>query len=357
VAFVPAVPEAAAAGATFADLILALGAFLLWIVCLGLLWGYEYTIGAWLQAIASVLSFRVLRVHVDLGGPVRGLDHAVRVTLSKGVSTADHAMGLFFHWASVLIAWMGRFAMLSAHDTLNLARWLAHVHIPDAAKWAAKVTFPVAWLTKLIAQQVAKALPKVVHIAKGAAHTAVTVVEKIPRSISNRLTKAEKRLVALAASIAALGGHVIHPGHTLTLPKSWYGLTKRLARLERRAHRLEGLFAAGVLAAAMANVFGVRASCLRGRGNVARLLRHVCGVPSWLLDLLIVGTVEAFIANDLCDFSDLLIAQAEALRPALMEFVDVENALLACSGVSAHRPLNLPPLSLPPMPSASAFAV
>ena len=296
-AFVPAVPEGVAAGATLADLLLALGAFLLWIVCLGLLWGWDYTFGNMLRTVASVLDFRVLRIHVNLGGPLLALDHAMRVVLSKGVSTSDHAMGLFFHWAGVMLAWMANFAMATAKDTLRLAEWLTNIHIPNAAKWAARVAFPLAWLTKLIAQQIAKALPKIGHIAKYTVTKTVAVVEKIPRALERRLTKAEKKIVALAAAIAGIAGTLPIP-HSYPKPGAiWRGLTRRTARLERRLHRVEGLFAAGVMAAVIANVLGVTARCLRS-GNVGKTARRICGMDPGLLEsllgdaLLLAGTLS-----------------------------------------------------------------
>lgn len=344
-AFAPAVPEAIAGGVTLADLLVALGAMVAWLVCLGLLWGWNYTLGYLLQTIADVLDFRVLHVHIDLGGPLRATDHAVRVALSKGVSASDHAMGLFFHFAGLMLAWMANFAMATAKDTLALARWMTHVHIPSAAKWAAKVSFPVAWLTKLIAQQVAKVVPKIGHVAKYTVTKTIAVVEKIPRALDRRLTKAEKRIVALAAAIAGIAGTIPIP-HSYPKPGAiWRGLTRRTARIERRLARLEKLLGATAMAAVMANVLGISARCLRS-GNVGRLARLACGAESWLIRFLEFGTIEAFIATDLCDFSDLLITTTEGLRPGLMGFVDVENALVGCHDFDAPRRFALPPVSL-----------
>jgi hypothetical protein len=313
-AFVPAVPEAVAGGFVAADLILALLAILAWAVCYGLLSGWNYSLGFLLDKLADVLSFRVLRVNVDLGGPVRELNHVVRVSLAKGVSTADHAMGLFFYWLGLLIGWMVNFAKLSAQDTLALANWITHIHLPKYAKWAIRAAFPLAWLTKLIGQEIAKALPKVGHIAKAAATSTVTVVEKIPRAIDRRLTKAEKRIAALAAALVAVGGAIHLPHHVTTPGDVWRGLTKRTARLERRMHRVEGLFAAGVLAAVMANVLGVSAKCLRS-GNVGKTARSICGMNPNLLADLLLGTTALVGTLSIVEFAEELRAvEDEALK-------------------------------------------
>lgn len=312
-AFVPAVPEAVAGGVTLADVLIALAAMVGWVVCLGLLFAYNYTWGYVLGRLADILDFHVLRVHVDLGAPIRDLDNAVKHALSTGVSTFDHAMGLFFHWAGLLLAWMVNFAAAAAQDTLHLAQWMTHIHLPRYAKWAIRAAFPLAWLTKLIAEQIAKALPKVSHIAKGAVHTAVTVVEKIPRALDRRLTKAEKKLAAIAAAIGALGGTIHLPRHVVTPGDVWHGLTRRTARIERRLHRVEGLFAAGVLAAVMANVLGVSVRCLR-RGNLGKASRSICGMDGSLLDSLLADGLLIVGALSVVEFAEALVAvEGEAL--------------------------------------------
>lgn len=354
--YIPAVPEAVAGTATLADLLLALGSALLWVVCLGLLWAYRYTIGAQLEGLANALdSVRVWKFHIPTG-PIRSLDHGIQVALSKGVSTMDHAMGLFFHWAGLMLAWMANFAMRSAQDTLALANWVTHIHLPKYAKWAIRAAFPLAWLTKLIAQEITKALPKVGHIAKAAATSTVTVVEKIPRAIDRRLTKAEKRLAALAAALVALGGAIHLPHHVTTPGDVWRGLTKRLARLERRMTRLEKLLGVAAMAAAMANVLGLPNWRCLTRGNIGRGARAFCGLDKWIVDLLLLGSVEAFIVTDLCKFTDLLIAEAEQVVPVLMTLVDVEDALIGCHGTVKPLTFNLPPASLPPLQGVSPLA-
>lgn len=319
-AFVPAVPEAVAAGVTLADVLIALAAFLGWVVCLGLLFAYSYTFGYLLERLADVLDFHVLRVHVDLGGPIRALDNGVKHALSAGVSTFDHAMGLFFHWAGLLLAWMVNFAAASAQDTLALARWLTGDHLPKYLKWTIRGLFPLPWLTKLIAQQIAKALPTVKHIAGSVVTKSVTVVEKIPRALNRRLTKAEKTLAALAAALVALGGTIHLPRHVTTPGDVWRGLTKRTARLERRMHRVEGLFAVGVFAAVMAKVLGVTAKCLRS-GNVGRTARNICGMDNGLLTDLLLGTTVLVGGLSIVQF-------AEELRGIEGEALDIVGGLI-----------------------------
>jgi hypothetical protein len=106
----------------------------------------------------------------------------------------------------------------------------------------------------------------------------------------------------------------------LTLPKTWYGLTKRLARLEKRMHRAEGWLAVGTLAVVMGQVLGVSARCLRS-GNVGRTVRRLCGMDVGLLEDLLAGTVLLAGALSVVEF-------AEELRALEDEAVAVMGALV-----------------------------
>lgn len=345
-AFVPAVPEAVAGGLTLADLLIALAAFLGWVVCLGLLFAYTYTFGYLLERLADVLDFHVLRVHVDLGAPIRALDNGVKHSLAAGVSTFDHAMGLFFHWAGLLLAWMVNFAAATAQDTLALARWMTHIHLPRYAKWAIRAAFPLAWLTKLISEQIAKALPKVMHIAKGIAHTTTIVVTHPVRAIEAEIAKLRAKVTALAHAVEGYAGAIPLPHNPFTLPKAWRGLTRRLARIERRLHRAEGWLAAGALAVAMANVLGVSARCLRS-GNVGKVARRLCGLSPRALEDLLGLIVDALILTNICQVISLMGDALGFIEPELTAFITAAETW-ACYGDNEHPPtLGAVALALP----------
>lgn len=319
-AFVPAVPEAVAGGFVAADLILALLAVLAWAVCYGLLSGWNYSLGFLLDKLADVLTFRVLRVNVDLGGPVRELNHVVRVSLAKGVSTADHAMGLFFYWLGLLVGWMVNFAKLSAQDTLALANWMTHIHLPKYAKWATRAAFPLAWLTKVIAQEIAKALPKVGHIAKAAARDVGAIAAHPVRAIEAEIATIEHKVGALARVVGAYAGTLVPPLH-FPNPLKWLrDIRKDLTRIHKRLGKLEAGVAAGVFAATMANVLGVSARCLR-KGNVGKAARRVCGMDSALLDFLLADLLAIAGVVSVVTFT-------EALQEIEKEAVDVLGKLI-----------------------------
>lgn len=295
-AFVPAVPEAAAAGITLGEVLIALAAMLGWAICFGMLFAWNYTLGYLLNVLADALDFSVLHVHVDLGGPVRALDNSVKHALSAGVSTFDHAMGLFFHWAGVMLAWMVNFAAASAQDTLRFAEWLTNAHLPKWLRAAIYATFPPALIARLVRAAIDAHLP----------HVGRVVITKV-------YEKVVTKTVAAAHALA-------HPG-TIALPgirKEIAGLTKRNLRISKRLHRVEGLFAAGVMAAVLANALGVATKCLRS-GNIAKTARRICGLDPSLLESLLLDTLAIVGVVSVVQF-------AEALQEVEQEAIGILGA-------------------------------
>lgn len=319
----PLIPEGALGIAALVDLLIALLDILALGVLLGLLWTYKHTLGAVIQFLVDHTTIHTPVGSFSLLFPLDAANKAILAGMGKAALGLEIAGGRFFHALGVIVGWMVNLALYTATTMEHAVSWLTHVHIPRYAKWAIRAAFPLAWLTKLIAQEIAKALPHVGKIAHAAAHDATVIVYRPVKVFGRRLTKTEKALAALATAIAALGGHVIHPGHTLSLPKSWYGLTKRLSRLERRMKRAEGWLAAGALAVAMANVLGVSARCLRS-GNTGKAVRRICGMDTNLLEslladsLAIAGLISVVeFANGLREIEDEAVA---ILRAGIREF-------------------------------------
>jgi hypothetical protein len=138
---------------------------------------------------------------------------------------------------------------------------------------------------------------------------------------------------------------------------AWIGRTARQVRWHaRRLKRLEALLGVTGMAVAMARVFGLPNWRCLTRGNIGRAARHFCGLDKWLVDLLLLGSVEAFVATDLCEFTHLLGIAAKAERPMLMELVSVENVLVGCHGTTSPPPFVLPSADLPPLQGVSPLA-
>lgn len=312
----------------------------------GALTGWQHTFGMILVGrdgnggLAGLLRYStsVFHRHIgfDFGGPIRAANTAIVNTLEARVADAEEAMA--WTWHKMGQVWQATAEAVNwlSHETAATAEWLAKSRLP---KWSKYAVIPLL-LPLLIPKVIRAILP---HLHAGAIHTIQTVTHTITRVVVHTAVK--------AAAIAVPG--------VIGIPKIWHeihGLTKRNLRLAKRLHRLEALIGAAAFAGLMANALGLSVRCLRPGGNVYRSLRHICGLPKWMLDFALLGTMEAFVAADLCDFTDLLITTTEGLRPALMEFVDVEGVLLGCHGNTAPRALALPAVSLPSLVDAVALA-
>lgn len=348
-ALAPLIPEGAGGIGVIGAITVGLLALLAWMVCYGLLYGWKHTFGALIDAITSLLTIHTPLGSINFGWPLDQLNNAVQHALSVGVKDSEKAMGLFFHAAGVIVGWMVNYMLATATVMEHAIGWLIHVYIPGRASWAASLLYPPALIAKIVRSIIAKELPHIGRQAKAVAHDATTVIYRPVKVFGRRLTKAEKAILALAAAVAGLGGHVLHPGHTLSLPKTWYGLTKRLAKLERRMHRAEGWLAAGVLAVAMANVLGISAKCLRGKGNVARVARRLCGLPATAIEDLLGLLVDILIVEDICQVVNLLSQGLTIIEGPIDTLVGVVGGSL-CHGDYAAPP-NIGPfrLSTPPL--------
>lgn len=349
------VAEEAPVALTFS---LFLSSALEWVIAWGLLLLWGATLGYVLEQLANALKIDAWRIHIDPGAKLRDIDHYVRGVLQGAIGAGDLAMGYWWHQTARLQGWIADETWKIARDTLHFGEFVVHTYGPLLVKTALTVLFPWPKLYRVIDSEIEKLMPRVGKIAHGATAATEAELAKFRRGIDRKLVDQGLLIAALGVGLGAIAGGLAwpHPGGTLSLPKAWYGLTKRLARIEARLHKLEiGLAAAGVMSVYMANVFRVSPRCLRS-GNIGRLMRHVCGVPSWLLDVLLLGVVESFIASDLCAFSNLLIKQATAIRPALMELVNVEDALIDCGDNMKPIVFKLPPASLPPLQGVSPLA-
>jgi len=81
--------------------------------------------------------------------------------------------------------------------------------------------------------------------------------------------------------------------------------------------------------------------------SLSRLGKRIgCGGFAALEDLLF-GAVTALAVTDICEFANVAMGTAELIRPALLELVDVEDALVGCHGATGAPPLEPSRLRLP----------
>ena len=82
--------------------------------------------------------------------------------------------------------------------------------------------------------------------------------------------------------------------------------------------------------------------------SLGRLGKRFGCAPWQLLEDLLAASLTAFAVADLCTFANVAMDTARLLRPALLELVDVEDALVGCHGASGAPMLEPVRLRLPP---------
>lgn len=100
---------------------------------------------------------------------------------------------------------------------------------------------------------------------------------------------------------------------------------------------------AGAVAIALGRLGGGWIRC----NNWNKLGRSICGLPTGLLEDLFAAAITAFAVTDICEFANVAMGTAELIRPALLELVDVEDALVGCHGANGAPPLKPSRLRLP----------
>jgi hypothetical protein len=271
----------------------------------GLLASWSHSIGFLLEWVAAHarIGFSVLhkRVALDFGGPFRSVDHAVVTALQNWCDGAEIEMGYCLHGLEKVARHMAQAIDYLARETSETFDWLVNVHIPKWVKYAAGASLPVAWLTKLIAGQIAKAIP---HL-RNEYHT-------IERQLPGKVITIFKY-----ASIAALPG-------LLGLPKIHGDITnlwKWRTKAEKRLRKVEGIAAAGVFAGLLANSLGITTRCVRS-GNVGKFARRLCGLDNLIADALLADL--AFVAGtiSIVEFAKALQKAAPIVATSLVYVVD-----------------------------------
>jgi hypothetical protein len=271
------------------------------------------------------------------------------------------------NWFGALGDFLKHFAAASLSpplEALIFARWLLEKEIPHlihslpssvaklvhgTVKIVHDQTKNITYPTKIV-HQLGKTINRIEHLTKAQAIAAVTAAFPGIRLALPELRWLREHWRAITKAAAYAGGVAVP---WVAVPELWKWLHAHRLRISR----LEKLLTTAGFALAISRVLGLGTNwrCLT-RGNIGRAARFFCGAPSWFVDFLLLGTIEAFIVTDLCGFTDLLMKEAELVRPVLLELVDVEDALIGCHGTVKPIAFNLPALSLPPMPGPSALA-
>lgn len=269
---------------------------------------WVYTFGSLLSELGNLLNYDKWVVHIHLGGPLLALDHKIQNAILDAAALFDGYAGYFFHGAAVLTEWAVKETEYLARQTLAWAGWMQHVHLPGYVKWAVRALVPPLLIYKLVQVALKARLPHLLRTVKVEVHTATSTVYRLPKALRREITHDHVRLGALAAAVAAMAGSLTWP-HGIGLPNIghvWRGLTRRLARAERRLRRLEGLFTVAGAAAIMANALGLPSVRCVTKGPLSKVSRALCGLGGQALNDLLNLLVDAAVLGDPCDTVTLL---------------------------------------------------
>lgn len=318
-AFVAPLAPAAGLGAG------ALITILAWLICFTLAYIWRRSFGAMLQWLADEID----RVHLPAiagGGHIfgavsrafRSADNAVEGALVYAANATEHAAVWLFHEATALFDQMGRELGGLAYDVSRWGSHLIHATIPRE----------VSTGTRLLWHSLRVATARATAAIRTEAHAWRAGVHKLTVAVEHQYDVFGRKLSRIGTRVGRI-------------ERSAQAEAARIANLEKR---LGAAAFAGLVVAALARLGLGWLRC----PSFMRLGRRIgCGGFALLEDLLF-GVVEGFAVVDLCRFAGLVTAVAEEIRPVLMEFVDVEEALVGCHGATKPPPLSIPRMSLPP---------
>lgn len=313
-----------------------LGVLLALALLIALSYAYNYTLGAAIVGIAKAIGSLRLPGIVG-GGRVLGfaadalekIDHSIRHSLGVGIEAMQATWNECISYTAQAFHWIGKEIASLSHDTAQAVEGLM---LGQVKPWVnRRLVAALAAVAALKARVLALERSTVAHVTR-----AVHVVEH------------KTMVIARAISVPNVGAI------PRAIPKLAH-LEREMTALERwvKAHAplLTVTAVTGLLSAVMFRRLGL--SWLRCKG-VGRVGRSLCGA-SGLIEALYAGAITAFAVSDLCRFAYGIERAAETIRPLMLEFVDVENALFGCSSADFPKPLVIAPTSPTPVIDAVAL--
>jgi hypothetical protein len=313
--------------------------FVSWAISRGLLGAWRVTFGYLLEQLAGILSFSVLHVHVNLGGPLTAIDNKIQGALGAAAAKSEHGMGYFFHAAAKIQLWIVRQFYEMGAEIYDAYHWLRHVHVPNVTTIVRQQALPRALIHRYVDALIQPWIVKLQRAARAAAHGAEVVITQrieLPHlgewQWLHRHWKALTEVIA-GAGLGAVAGALpwVHVFPRLRSLERWETATKR------RLRRVEALLGVSALAAAMANVLGLPNWRCLTRGNVGRTARALCGLPTNVLNDLLGLLLDFALVADICQVVELLNEGLKVIQPELTAFVSVTSGAL-CHGDYSEPP-------------------
>lgn len=318
----------------FAALVLDAAAILLyllgWVVALGLLYTWNATFHILLQKIADALTYDHhfpfgIHVHFSLGGWARDIDTIARNAFSDWAVGCEIMVGKLWYVAGWTVYTTVQEIRHLAQDTLALGHWIVHTAVPTYVDGA----------THLL-----HGLTKTVYVT---AHAAEAKAANLTRTVD---TLARHSVAVLDREVAGLRERVWRDERLLH-HEAAHGIDDLESEFWKLYKRVGVLTGATVFAAAMANVLGVSARCLR-KGNIGRVSRALCGLSGAALNDLLGLLTDVLIFENVCTLLPILETAASDIgTPLVAALTDVGAGL--CGGVAPAGALRGPAPTISPV--------
>lgn len=330
-------PQVEAAEAAAIPLMAALA--LISFVSFLILWGLRVTCVDWTTALLRWFAKHTPSLPVigklDFGAfdaLASGIEDTVGASLSYAAAKFEQSTIFWYDGATGLVHYLADSLEWDLAQVEHGFRVLVDSYIP----WAVR-------------QGHAQVYRGIDELTKQADHVIRAAEQRLARGIDSTLAelrKAREEALKAAGAGAAAGEAAVIP---LLRP-----FEDRIAETDHyiRVHVEGRLRAVEKEAAAAATALAIARAVARGWpmfrcSNARRWSQILCGVPTRLLDTLLLDSIEALAVTDLCQIVSLMAGAAKAAVPELIAFVDVENALIGCHGATAPPPLGVPALRLP----------
>ena len=260
-----------------------------------------------------------------LKGKIEDVAHHITSELGHAATVLEARVGASWHSFARLVDWMGREIARHAALIERIANDLVTGNVFDL------VRLEVQGARRLI-HYVEKQVVGIGHDVIGRLRTiekgiGADVLPRI-RSLDRRLTRDLANERARARAAEAQAERAIGNLWEWTRAHAWVNATDAFAFAVAIALTRLGL------------------SWLRCP-SLGRLGKRFGCAPWTLLEDLLAASLTAFAVADLCTFANVAMDTALLIRPALLELVDVEDALVGCHGASGAPPLEPVRLRLP----------
>lgn len=298
-----AAPELPAAGLFAVGLLFAATALFLFLLRFAAI----TLVGSLVRWVASALSV-IPFVGGWTAGVVDDAINAVDQALGNAIAASEKSAVSMLHDSWKLTVWVGSTIANLATETLHGFNVLVTHTIPNAVEDAVgHLRGRVEHIETTIEHLDKSAIREVRADIAGVRHEAVAAEHRIAGDIG-----------ALEHSIATTLPHAI--GHDVGELRGW--TSKQLRRLTRRLSATEEALTLGALTAVVVSVIGRHWKWLKC-GNVARVGKHLCGLP--------VSVLESILEDAALDATALLVT---------LNLPDFVNAAQAVFGESSAEILN-----------------